>query len=257
MSVSGYAFGDDADSEQRRLVAVQRALDGPTQAALIEVGVQAGWRCWEIGAGQGSIARWLGQMVGSDGHVVASDLDHRWLVADAGNVQHIRHDVTRDPLPGTSFDLVHARLVLEHLADPSGAIVRLTGALRAGGALVLEDSVNLQIKVTPPNRELEGLAGAWERAGPAVGWNPLYGAKLIDDLTAAGLTGMGGREYRVIAPGGDAWVHLGAGLDRLRVHLADQGIGENELARALTCLHDPGSVITGPPIAIAWGRRAG
>src|SRR5262245_24735854 len=38
-------------------------------------GVRPGWRCLEVGAGGGSIAAWLADCVGSEGAVVATDLD--------------------------------------------------------------------------------------------------------------------------------------------------------------------------------------
>jgi SAM-dependent methyltransferase len=146
VSRDGYAFADDAERERDRLIAVERVLDAPTLAALIEVGVAAGWRCWEVGAGHGSIARWLAKTVGSDGEVVATDIDDRWFEAE---VPLVRHDVARDPPPGIDFDLIHARLLLEHLADPPAVIVRLIGALRPGGMLVAEDAAGLHFSASP------------------------------------------------------------------------------------------------------------
>lgn len=63
MQGGGYSFGEDRRLETERLAAVEHAFDGPTRAALSEAGVQSGWRCWEVGAGRGSIANWLGEVV--------------------------------------------------------------------------------------------------------------------------------------------------------------------------------------------------
>jgi ubiquinone/menaquinone biosynthesis C-methylase UbiE len=41
--------------------------------------VQPGWRCLEVGAGRGSMAVWLAEQVGPTGHVVATDVDTRYL----------------------------------------------------------------------------------------------------------------------------------------------------------------------------------
>lgn len=41
--------------------------------------VQPGWRCLEVGAGRGSMAVWLAEQVGPKGHVVATDIDTRYL----------------------------------------------------------------------------------------------------------------------------------------------------------------------------------
>ena len=70
--------------------------------------------------------------------VLASDIDTSAL-EDAQNppFEVRRHDLTVDPPPAAEFDLVHARLVLEHLTDPSMALVALVTALRPGGWLAL------------------------------------------------------------------------------------------------------------------------
>jgi ubiquinone/menaquinone biosynthesis C-methylase UbiE len=43
------------------------------------IGVTDGWICLEVGAGAGSIARWLARRVGPTGSVVATDLDTRFF----------------------------------------------------------------------------------------------------------------------------------------------------------------------------------
>src|SRR5262249_20305982 len=41
--------------------------------------VRPGWRCLEVGAGRGSMAVWLAEQVGANGHVVATDIDVTYL----------------------------------------------------------------------------------------------------------------------------------------------------------------------------------
>src|SRR4051794_39838469 len=70
--------------------------------------VQPGWRCLEVGAGRGSMAVWLAERVGPTGHVVATDVDTRYLSRhEFSNLQVIEHNILEDPLdalgPG-SFD---------------------------------------------------------------------------------------------------------------------------------------------------------
>jgi ubiquinone/menaquinone biosynthesis C-methylase UbiE len=80
----------------------------------VDIGITRGWSCLEVGAGAGSIARWLAQRVGSIGRVVATDLDTRFFEDAAGtNLEVWRHDVTRDPFPTAEFDLVHVRWLLD------------------------------------------------------------------------------------------------------------------------------------------------
>jgi 2-polyprenyl-3-methyl-5-hydroxy-6-metoxy-1,4-benzoquinol methylase len=61
--------------------------------------VQPGWRCLEVGAGRGSMAAWLAKQVGPTGHVVATDIDTRYLAKlDVPNLEVIRHSILEDPL---------------------------------------------------------------------------------------------------------------------------------------------------------------
>src|SRR5262245_60645354 len=89
-----------------RLRALEAALDSGTIRFLEALGTCEGWRCLEVGAGAGSIAAWLCQRVGATGHVLATDLDTRFLDAlDAPNLEVRRHDITTDELPEGAFDL--------------------------------------------------------------------------------------------------------------------------------------------------------
>jgi ubiquinone/menaquinone biosynthesis C-methylase UbiE len=250
-----YMFGQDARREDERLAAVERAFDRSSQSALIEVGVRPGWHCWEVGAGRGSVARWLAGIVGPEGTVLATDLDEERFDAGTGKVAFARHDVTADPPPQGNLDLVHARFLLEHLAHPRVVIGRLGEALRPGGALVLEDSAGLHLEVRPRAPVFDQLPQAWERAGRSQGWRATYGLNLMTDLRAAGLVEPRGRQYRRLAPGGEEWTHLGYGIQRLHAELIEQGMAPRELEHALHCLSDPGNLIKGPPITIAWARR--
>jgi hypothetical protein len=46
------------------------------------VGLGVGWRVWEVGAGSSSAPAWFAEQVGSEGHVLATDIDTSWLEDD-------------------------------------------------------------------------------------------------------------------------------------------------------------------------------
>jgi SAM-dependent methyltransferase len=121
-----------------RLALLSAIFDPASEAALARTGVGPGWRCWEVGAGEGSLARWLIARVGTHGSVVATDLDPSLTDSCPGLNVH-RHDVVVDAPPGDHFDLVHTRLLLCHLAEREAVVDRLIGALKPGGWLVVED----------------------------------------------------------------------------------------------------------------------
>ena len=66
---------------------------------------------------------------------MVTDLDTRFLkvsLGDLENVEVMQQDIVKDPLPDDSFDLVHARLVFEHIperdqGDPSGRPILAKG----------------------------------------------------------------------------------------------------------------------------------
>ena len=111
--------------------------------------VQPGWRCLEVGAGRGSMAAWLAEQVGATGHVVATDVDTRYLSRlEFPNLEVIEHDVLEDSIdalrPG-SFDLVCSRLMLFHLKErQEQAIRQMAECLRPGGWLLDEDAIGGQ-----------------------------------------------------------------------------------------------------------------
>lgn len=79
--------------------------------------------------------------MGPDGEVTVTDIEPKWA-ADRQHPPNVRlsvHDITRDPLPGSTYDVVHARLVLIHLPERLAVLDRLVRALKPVGWLVLED----------------------------------------------------------------------------------------------------------------------
>src|ERR671937_42060 len=111
-----YLLEHDWEQEPRRLRLLEEHADPTSVRRLEATGVGPGWTCLEVGAGRGSIARWLGGRVGGSGHVVALDLDTSLLTdLDEPNIEVLEGDILDAELPAGSFDLIHARLVLMHI----------------------------------------------------------------------------------------------------------------------------------------------
>ena len=89
--------------------------------------------------GGGSIAEWLSGRVGPTGHVVATDLETKFLEAiEADNMEVRKHNIVSDPLEEEHYDLVHSRAVLDHLPERDEVLPRLVRALRPRGWLLVE-----------------------------------------------------------------------------------------------------------------------
>ena len=135
-----YAFPHAAQDESRRLELLEQRLDPLTQRRIERLGVSQGARCLEIGGGRGSITRWLSDVVGPSGRVIATDLQLGFLSEiDAPNVEVRRHDIRTDTFPLSSFDLIHARAVLMHISPSVDLLRRIVTWLAPGGWLVLEE----------------------------------------------------------------------------------------------------------------------
>ncbi len=141
--MSTYLFDNAGQQAGQRFSSLETLYDPWTTRHLEATGIGAGWQCWEVGAGGGSIAAWLAERSGPSGHVLVTDLDPRFLLESAElahpqiAVQH--HDIGSDPLPVQRFDLIHARLVLIHVPARELALERMITALKPGGWLVVED----------------------------------------------------------------------------------------------------------------------
>jgi len=135
-----YVFDNAWQQERPRLDALETIWDAWTFQQLGAVSVSDGWHCAEVGAGGGSVAAWLCRRVGPAGRVVATDLDTRLLDGvEEPNLEVRRHDITAEDLEPGAYDLVHARLLLEHLPAHEQALQRMLAALKPGGWLVVEE----------------------------------------------------------------------------------------------------------------------
>src|SRR3989337_280528 len=92
-------FDNDAPAATEQLGLLSEILNRETFSSLgEEVRGGHGWRCWDVGAGDGSVSRWLAARVGTSGHVVASDIKPQHVPSHP-RIEEIRHDLASDPWP--------------------------------------------------------------------------------------------------------------------------------------------------------------
>ncbi|MEU1423344.1 class I SAM-dependent methyltransferase [Kitasatospora sp. NPDC086009] len=153
------------------------AYDHVTRARLRALGVGAGVRCCEVGAGTGTIARWLAT-AGGAGEVLAVDRDTRFVEPFAGGaLRTLTADVSSPDFdPGGRFDLVHARFVLMHLPERHRVLARLRDLLVPGGYLVLGDPVDLTTAAPPDTPYRLAMRAMWRALRTSIGtdisWTP-------------------------------------------------------------------------------------
>ena len=137
---SSYIFSDTQfQSELERLQALEKVSDPASQRQILATGLTAGWKCLEVGAGAGSIMRWMSEKVGASGKVTAIDLDTRFVEnTSLSNVEVIKADIDRVILTD-SFDLIHARHILVHLKHYPDTLAKMLSMLKPSGWLILEE----------------------------------------------------------------------------------------------------------------------
>lgn len=193
MTASGYTYDQGWKDERARLAAIEALWDAGTRALLARHGAVSGAAVLEAGAGGGSVVSWLAEQVGANGRVLAIDLDVRFVEPlRSPSVEVMQRDLVTDELPAGEFDVVHARMVLEHIEEREQVLDRLVRALRPGGTIVLEDYDWTGFGFDAPDdvedRVTEGILALMT----ASGYDRLYGRRLVNALATRGLTGLCG-----------------------------------------------------------------
>jgi len=195
VTTSGYVYDQGWEHERARLAGIEALWDPGTQALLARHGARPGARVLEAGAGGGSVVEWLATQVGGAGHVLAVDLDVRFVQPLSSDVVEVRAaDLVADELPTADYDVVHSRLVLEHIPQADGVLARLVSCLRPGGVIVVEDydwtafGIDAADDADAAHRVTEGILSFMGAAG----FDRVYGRKLVAALDAAGMDDVSG-----------------------------------------------------------------
>jgi SAM-dependent methyltransferase len=135
-----YVWQHDLKLEADRLRLMSDLLDPSSRFHLLRTRVTVGWRCLEIGAGNGSLSQWLAKRVGSAGHVIASDIRTDLMQGIAGgNLEVRRFDVVHDEPPDAPYDLIATRALLHHLPERRAVVSRMPRWLKPGGWLFIQE----------------------------------------------------------------------------------------------------------------------
>jgi SAM-dependent methyltransferase len=259
-----YVFDNAVTAETGlRFAGLEATFDPSTIRYLTGVGVTDGWVCWELGAGGGSIARWLAEQVGPAGSVLATDIDPRFVPASqVTQLEVARHDVTTDAIPAARYDLIHARLVLSHLPQRRDVLARLVQALRPGGWLVIEDFCAAFERGSEPT---DPIAARYQKVHTALGdflalsnHNQSDYATVLPQLLAnSGLADVGGEARVVFGRGGSPAVRvMEAGLRQVGDQMIAAGlVDRSALDEAIAFLNAPTSIVALPTMVSAWGRQ--
>jgi SAM-dependent methyltransferase len=245
-----YLLANAESAAANRLDALSAVFDPWTCAHLQAFDIQPGWRCWEVGAGAGSVAAWLASQVGPDGAVLATDIDVAQLPQGPDTGFEVRaHRIGVDAAPDTRFDLVHARLVLVHVPQRDEALASMVEALKPGGWLLVEEAdPALQLA----NRLKAGFRTLMAERGVSLA----FGRTLPRRLRAAGLADVAAQAYFPVTSLECAELEM-TSIRQIRDRLVAAGLAtdaeiDNHMANVASGSLD----LTTSPLISAWGRKA-
>ncbi|TDC59567.1 methyltransferase domain-containing protein, partial [Micromonospora sp. KC207] len=171
------------------------------------------------------------------------------------------HDLEREELPEAEYDLVHARLVLEHLRDPEAALAKLVAALRPGGWILVED-MNWAATYPLPGAGEEtfrAVTGAMRRWLAGTGSRPTLGAELPRLLRGLGVADVGceGRAHLIEGGTPTATIMVQNLLRQFGPWYVRFGLlTEEQVADGIAWGADPECAGFSALLMATWGRRS-
>jgi SAM-dependent methyltransferase len=206
-ATSSYIHGS-APTEQRRLSRLNELLN---QASLRELNLRGGENVLDVGSGLAQLTRAIARVAGPTARVlgIERDLDQlteaRKQASDEGEpdvVEMRAGDALSLPLRPEewgSFDVAHARFLLEHVPDPLSVVEAMVRAVRPGGRIVLSDDDHDVLRLWPEPAGFTPLWQAYIRTYDRLGNDPYIGRRLVSLLHAAGAV-----------PSRNTWIFFGS-----------------------------------------------
>jgi ubiquinone/menaquinone biosynthesis C-methylase UbiE len=173
-------------------------------AAYVVAQLRPGIRVLDVGCGPGTITVDLavrvapGEVIGVD--AAADVLDAARAAAGAAgtaNVSFVTGDVYALEYDDASFDLVHAHQVLQHLADPVGALREMRRVCAPGGTVAARDSDYGAMTWYPAVPALDRWLELYQAVARRNRGDPDAGRRLLSWARAAG--------FAAVEPSASVW----------------------------------------------------
>ncbi|PYI70079.1 MAG: hypothetical protein DMF08_12410 [Verrucomicrobia bacterium] len=200
-----YVLGHHLKGEGTRLELMSELLDPMHRQYIDALGVvKPGARTLEVGCGNASISAWLAERVSPGGTAVAVDLDLSLIQVRTQNLDLRQADILAGPIERGTFDLVTARAVLHHIADPETAIANMIASLKEDGALLLIEPDFLPVTIAEP-QDVRAFWNGWLAWSRERGIDYHIGRTLAPRLASLGLTNISGTAETAIYNGHSLW----------------------------------------------------
>ncbi len=202
---SSYIHGTTPE-EQARLSQMNELLNRPY---LRELALREGDRVLDVGAGLGQLTRAMARAARRA--VVAVERSAEQIAEARRQARADGEDELLDLRQGEAtalplsegergtFDVAHARFLLEHVRDPLAVVREMAAAVRPGGRVVLADDDHDLMRLHPEPPGFREVFQAFVRGYDRLGNDPFVGRRLASLLHQAGA-----------APARITWVFFGA-----------------------------------------------
>ena len=189
-----YLLGHSANEEER-LRRLPQVLAADSNRFLDHLGIRSGAQTLDIGCGPQGILDLLSERVGPSGKVVGVEQNESTVQLarqfaeqrQLRNVEVLHGDAKATGLPRSSFDLVHARLVLVNVPEPQRVVDEMIALARPGG-VVASHEVDWGMSLCDPSSPAwDGLVRLWEEYSRSKGADVFVGRKTAQMLRAGGL----------------------------------------------------------------------
>jgi SAM-dependent methyltransferase len=257
MIMGEYILPHRLPGEQQRLALMSELLDPLELSYLTRLGVGEGWRCLELGCGNGTISKALAERVAPSGCAVASDIDISYMAdMQAPCLEMRRINILEDPIEEGSYDLVVARALLHHLPRAHKAMERMVAAVKPGGVLLSIEPDMLPCTVAEPH-SMQQFWQAWLKWSVESGIDFFIGRKIPAWLDSFGLEGVAGEGHTAQFNGGSAWAtYWIETLRLLRPSLLKAGqVNEKMLEEFDRWYHDAHYWTSVISFIANWGRK--
>jgi SAM-dependent methyltransferase len=181
--------------EQERLSRLNDLLNAQV---LRELGLRGGERILDVGSGLGQLTRGMARTAGEGARAVGIERSSQQLAeskrqaaiaGEEGLVDFRQGAAESLPLAADewgSFDVVHARFLLEHVPNPAVVVAQMVRAARPGGRIILSDDTHDTHRLWPEPAGLSRLWAAYLRTYDRAGFDPYVGHRLVALLHQAG-----------------------------------------------------------------------
>ena len=263
-----YVLGH-SQAEDERLRRQAEELEQESRWLLDRVGVRPGSRAVDVGCGPRGILDLLSERVGPRGTVVGIERDgqsassarkfveERQLV----NVEVMRGDAKATGLRRSSFDVVHARLVLVNVPEPERVVEEMVALVRPGGMVVSHEADFVPHLCDPPSAAWKRLFEVFEGYSRANGIDLFVGRRTHRMFRDAGIVDVQVRPLvHVYEPGHNRRTIFWDFMMNVRERVIAHGlVREPELSTLMAelkrHLEDPQTLVVSHLFFQVWGRK--